>query len=80
MTNQTKSLKCLYGSPAGARLTGFFTLTVAAILMTAAGGAGLAQDQPAGAQPAKPAPEAAKAAQPAPAHKPTQVRVKAPGG
>src|ERR1700751_2217869 len=48
MTNQTNSLKCLYGSPAGTRLTGFFTLTVAAILMTAAGAPACAQDQAAG--------------------------------
>jgi hypothetical protein len=71
MTNQTKSLKCLYGSPAGACLIGFFTLTVAAILMAAVGAPACAQEQPAGTPPAKPAPDAAKAAQPAPAHKPT---------
>ena len=80
MTNQTNSLKCLYGSPVEARLTGFFTLTVAAILMTIAGAPACAQDQPAGAQPAKPTPEAAKAAQPAPAKKPGAAEGRTVGG
>ena len=47
MTNQTKFLKSLGGSPAGASITRLCTLTLAAILAIGGAIVGLAQDQPA---------------------------------
>jgi hypothetical protein len=63
MTNQTMSYKSLGGSPAGAMVSRFCTLTLAAILAAGGAIAGLAQEQPNAAKAAKPAEK--KAASPA---------------
>jgi hypothetical protein len=53
MTEQTKSQKCLGGSPVGMNFSRLCTLTLAAILVTCGAVAGFGQAQPEAAKPAK---------------------------
>ena len=65
MTNQTKSCKCLGGSPAGFILARFCTLTLGAALIAGGAVAGFAQAQPDAAKPAQQVKETKPAAEPA---------------